>query len=448
MAPLYDGVLSRCEEGILEILGIAGTQLCTVHLEMTKATPQRKMYSGGQSWDISEDTVFPWCSLSKMAIVETLTIIINSLATSSKPENAKYQPLRDAWKAPFVECFNKVSGTRMLDLPGNPKVEELVTHFAGTPPLNHIITAPDGTPLMSSDDFLAVAHHLIKDAYGDSGSSGRWDYSNGNTILIGLLIEAAASKPLPEVVNELVFERLGMHSAYIGTRLKGPNTVILHVASPNGTTPIDPPQILSDQLCIAAVGVHSNAKDIATFFRSIVHALPNRPDEPKTTGMSSFSKPSAGTGYEADSRYYPCGILTSLDTAVPGKQSLNRSVSPSSESSNYSLGYEPPGNEIIVFYHAGTVNGFECCSYIIPKWRAFLIVQANTTGHVDATDHISRLVLQSLFDLKSDDGKCVDIPLMAAKGAKERAEAFEELTKSAVPKVASRCCCCVNHSMD
>jgi Beta-lactamase len=429
MAPRFDGVLSRCEKDILEILRIAGTQLCTVYLEMQKMFPQQETYSDGKPCDNSDDTVFPWCSLSKIVVAETLAIIINDLATSSDPENARFEPLRDAWEKPFLECFNDVSENKMLDLPGNPKIQELVVHYAGIPPLNHIIMAPDGTPLTSSDDFLTVARHLTKDTYGDLESHDRWKYSNGNTILIGLLIEAAAGRPLPEVVNKLVFEKLEMHSAYMGTQPDNPNVAIPHIVSAEGATPIDPPQTLSDPLCIAAMGVHSNTKDIATFFRSIVLALPDGPGETKAMRMAYLSKLWADTGYGEYCYYFPCGMLTYLDTTVPGAQSLNRWVSPDSESSNYILGYEPPEKNILVFYHGGTVNGFECCSYIIPKWRAFLIVQANTTGHVDATDHISRLILQSLFSLKPIHSECVDIPRMAEKGAKERAEFISELTK-------------------
>ncbi|KAI9768885.1 MAG: hypothetical protein M1839_003862 [Geoglossum umbratile] len=431
MPPSYDGALARCEGDIRKILRTAGTQLCTIHLEMTKMFPQQKTYADGEPRDGREDTVFPWSSLSKMVVIGTLVTIINDLAVSGKPENARFEPLRDAWKKPFVECFNKVSKTKMPYLPGNPKVEELATHFRGTPPLNHVIAAPDGTPLMSSDDFPTVACHLIKDTYGISESDDRWDYSNGNTILIGLLIEAATGMQLPEVVNKLVFEKLGMPSAYMGTGPGNPNAAIPHEVSAEGATPINPPQILSDPLCTTAMGVYSNADDIATFFRLIVQSLPDKPKEPKPTGMGFLSKPSTDIGYEAASRYYPCGILSTLDTPVPGVMSLNRLVSPNGGSSDYILGSEPPENKsILVFYHAGTVNGFECCSYIIPKWRAFLIVQANTTGRVDATDHISRLILQSLFNLKSTDGQRIDIPKMAEQGARERAEVLAEFSKS------------------
>src|SRR5579862_335288 len=262
MVPYFDGVLSRCEEDILKILRIAGTQLCTVYLGFQEISPQQGTYSDGKPCDNSDDTIFPWCSLSKIVVAETLAIIINELAISSDPENARFGPLRDSWEKPFVECFNDVSETKILDLPGNPKIQELVVHSTGTPPLNHIILAPDGMPLTSSEDFLTVARHLTKDTYGDLESHDRWDYSNGNAILIGLLIEAVAGRPLPEVVKKLVFENLSMHSAYMGTQPDNPNIEIPHIVSAEGATPINPPQILSDQLCLAPMGIHSNIKDI------------------------------------------------------------------------------------------------------------------------------------------------------------------------------------------
>jgi hypothetical protein len=110
---------------------------------------------------------------------------------------------------------------------------------------------------------------------------------------------------------------------------------------------------------------------------------------------------------------------------------LNRTVSPESRSSNYALGFEQPGNKPVqVYYHAGAVNGFECCMYIMPKCRAFLIVLADTTGRVDATDHVARLILQTLFQLKPRDSERVDIPAMAKLGAEERADLLAKFKQS------------------
>ena len=102
-----------------------------------------------------------------------------------------FTSMQDAWNKPFVECFNTVSPVPMLDMPNSPTVAELVVHHAGAPPLNHIIIAPDGTPIVSEDDFPAVVRQLTKDTYNES--LARCHYSNGNIILIGLLI-----RPFPE----------------------------------------------------------------------------------------------------------------------------------------------------------------------------------------------------------------------------------------------------------
>src|SRR6201999_4006193 len=110
-------------------------------------------------------------------------------------------------------------------------------------------------------------------------------------------------------------------------------------------------------------------------------------------------------------------------------QSLNRLTSP--KSSSYLLGFKQPDNKpVSVYYHAGIINGFEACTYTIPSCRAFLIVQANTFGRVDACDHISRLILQSLFDLEPRDGPRVDIPATVEQGVEYGARLLAEFAQS------------------
>jgi Beta-lactamase len=433
MLSRLDSVLDLCEPDISRILQIAGTKTCSIHLEMIPWEPRRKGYLDGRSGYDLGNTIFAWGSLSKMVVTVALWTIIEDLANSDLPEYGKYKPLRDAWKRPFVECFNAVSDIKLLDLPDSPKVEQLVAHFAGAPPLNHIIMAPDGTPLISNEAFPTVLRQYTIDTYGESeGYRARWDYSNGNTILIGLLIEAASGMLLPDFIDRYVFKKLGLPSAYMGVNPDGQNAALPHEVSAEGTIPISLPQSLSDPLCIAAMGVCSNTLDIAFFFRLIVESILKNLDEgdTKPTAISYLCKPSASMGVEAGSRYYPCGISTTLDTTDPGSQSLNRLVSPTSVSSTYTLGIEQPNQPLRVFYHAGVVNGFECCAYIIPTWRTFLIVQSDTSGRVDATDHISRLILQTLFNLGPRTGQRVNILGMAEQGAEERARLLAEFTRS------------------
>ncbi|KAH0538338.1 hypothetical protein FGG08_005073 [Glutinoglossum americanum] len=432
MLSRFDDISARCQPDIRQILRTAGTKQCTVHLEVIPRDPQQKTYLDGEPRDGLENTIYPWGSLTKIVVASALSGIIDVYAISDRPEHERYKPLREAWDKPFVECFNKVSEVKMPNLLGEPTVGELVIHFSGIPPVNHIIMAPDGTPLMSKSDFPAVACQLTADTYGKPNSPrSRWEYSNGNTILIGLLIEAVSRKSLPEMVDELVFKQLGMQSAYMGTKPDNPNAAIPHEVSAEGAVPIIPPEALSDPLCMAAMGVHSNIHDMATFFRSIVETFPSEGTNPKPTLMASLLKRFADAGLEASYRYFPCGVYTTLDTTIPGSQSSNRMVSPHGESSNYTLGFEQPGKKPIeVYYHAGTINGFECCVYIIKRYRTLLIVQSNTSGYVDATDHISRLILQSLFVPDPHDSRYIEIPAMAELGAQDRTRLLAEFTQS------------------
>ena len=50
------------------------------------------------------------------------------------------------------------------------------------------------------------------------GAADRWDYSNTNYILLGLVAEAAGGQPIATLLRTRVFERVGMASTYYGER--------------------------------------------------------------------------------------------------------------------------------------------------------------------------------------------------------------------------------------
>jgi hypothetical protein len=73
--------------------------------------------------------------------------------------------------------------------------------------------------------------------------------------------------------------------------------------------------------------------------------------------------------------------------------------------SAYTLGVGPNGIPLEVIYRSGTVTGYESCFYFMPETKSFVIVLTNTTGLVDTSDHISRLLLQELFELNYKPSK-------------------------------------------
>jgi CubicO group peptidase (beta-lactamase class C family) len=252
---------------------------------------------------------------------------------------------------------------------------------------------------MSKESFLRVGPDLAERAYKHSKDYNQ--YSNGNFILLGYLIEAIANKSLAIIMKEHIFDPLGMNDTSMGASAS-PNIRIAHpfVTLADCTRHrVDRFLYPENSVVSAALGVHSSTRDFATLFRAMLACI-NDGESPLTKEVvMNMLKPEGILNNETDDRMSLFGISTSLETSTPGCRSYNRLISPVNICSTYPLGCRRDHAEIKVYYIAGAIKGYACSSYFIPKSNVFLIVFTNTTGFTDASDHISRLILQRYFNL-------------------------------------------------
>jgi CubicO group peptidase (beta-lactamase class C family) len=152
--------------------------------------------------------------------------------------------------------------------------------------------AMDDEPGRAWDPEELVAIGLAEPVSFNPGAG--WEYSNTNTVLAGLIVEQITSQPLAEVLDERLFEPLGMdhtvlpaiddaaipephpHGYMFGTNVStlDPEDTVLSVdqqtAARNGTLRPDDYTNLNPSWCWAAGAGISTAEDLATYVEVLV----------------------------------------------------------------------------------------------------------------------------------------------------------------------------------
>src|SRR6266536_1602510 len=128
--PPRDNPLKEYRDNIRQILQNSGTPQCSVHLEKVGKPGKHWTFFDNDEGDSSNDaetedtTVYGIGSHTKLLIALLLSIIVDTLSYSERPEHQKYQKLRQLWHNPwdarFRDIFNYFSDTKISTLPRNP----------------------------------------------------------------------------------------------------------------------------------------------------------------------------------------------------------------------------------------------------------------------------------------------------------------------------------------
>ncbi|KAH6662271.1 beta-lactamase/transpeptidase-like protein [Halenospora varia] len=409
----FQQTFEALDPSIREMLNISNTARCSIYWRARHKkihATYHKPASGPAQRDpqCDEGLLFQCASLFKVFIAASLVLIIDKLSSDPRTTD-RYRKLEGAWNKPFTVVFNDLVGVeddRMRPLPGNPSVLQVLLHYSGVYDINHILLAPDGTPLQCPHDVVKRISQYAEDTCEQQGEGERRIiYSNANYILLALLIDKASGS-LNEFLEEYIFmpfkmkrtflTRQNLH-AYSNESQRQP-----HIVSSDGHRHMFRPGTtlgLSDVVEIAWLGPYTSATDLGLFFEGLQSAKDGEPiglfDRAVVESLgSSKSRINDQAGYT------PYGLYTSLNSTGPGSHSLNRLISPDGSFTTYVLGKASGGEEISVFYLAGSATGWASTVYFIPNKSISVIVLTNTSGPLDASDLISRLCLHEILELR------------------------------------------------
>jgi CubicO group peptidase (beta-lactamase class C family) len=408
----FQQILEALDPSVLAMLDISNTARCSIYYraqhEKTHAT-YHKPPTGRAQRDpqCDENLLFQCASLFKVFIAASLILLIDKHALDPSTSTG-CRKLEGAWNRPFTDVFNDLvrPQEQMGSLPGDPSVLQLLLHYKGVYDLNHILLAPDGTPLQGLHGIVEIISQYAKDTHKQQ-AEGEYQikYSNANYILLALLVDKASGS-LNNFLKEYIFKPFGMNRTFLCLEdlhmHSNESQRQPHVVSSDRRRRIFRPDTtlgLSDIVEIAWLGPYTSAADLGRFFEGLLSAMDGKPiglfdkkvAESLGSGRSSINK-QAG--------YTRCGLYTSLNSTGPGSHSLNRLISPESSVNTHVLGKTSSGEDISAFYLAGSATGWAGTVYFLPNKRTFIIVLTNTSGPLDAADLISQLCLQEIFDLQ------------------------------------------------
>lgn len=404
-------LLSDSGDNIRQILRNAGTSQTSILIEHVGKSEQHGTFHKNEGEDNTGDsesddrTIYCIASITKVLIALLLAIIVDRLSLSQERKHKRYRALRqftqEPWHTSFTSLFNRFSKIKIALLPQDPSLLQVLLHFNSLPPITHVLLGPDGTPLMSRESFLRVAPRLAKDLYGNS-QENRSVYSNSGYILIGIFIEAISEDTLENVMKEYLFSTLNMERSFLGA----PDSAVTGIALPytmsvNGILSLVNTQLYPvGNIMNATLGAWSCCRDLAILFRALLACINGDQSIFNPDSIRYLLKPQAKLNQKAEDGFTICGICTTLDSSVVGSRSINRLISPDKVCSTYRLGTRPNGKQVPAYYFAGHIEGYSSCFYFMPTYKSFVIVLTNSTARTDSSDHISRLLLQEMFDLE------------------------------------------------
>lgn len=340
--------------------------------------------------------------------IASLTKILVNVAYSKLIFQGLYKNKDLSWDKSACDLFNEVRRAHGKSLirrfARDPTILELLLHRNGFAPMNRVLLAPDGTFLMSEEEFLEIAPRLTED-YFRGGKQGWCEYSNANHIFAGIILEEITGRRLSEIMKEIVFDPLQMTLTVMDKpsllQLEAAGAIIAegHRVSGDMTQliPILERKYLTDTVEVAPLGARSCTEDLAKLIRELLMALDNVSSKFQEQEVLYFFGPKCD--FHDGGKVTLGGLYCALDSTLSGSESLNKILVPSNEFPPYTLGRPPNESQSHSYYNAGSIDGFTSSMYVSLKRRLFVIVLSNSTGPMDVTDHIARYVLQSVLKL-------------------------------------------------
>lgn len=251
----------------------------------------------------------------------------------------------DAPASSYLSCFSS-----------SPKftVRELLNHTAG-------IHSEEGDTFVVYDterSQIALAQEIAaqKQVF-DFPPGTAWLYSNANYILLGALIESVSSKPLTAVLDEMIFQPLGLNAtafdhsaAVVAGRVSG------YTPTGNPKAPFENAQWIPIEEAGGAGGLRSSIGDLCKWHDRLFD----------------------GRVLTRDS----LGVLLAPGKLRSGELAGTHRFSPDDEALGdvqYAMGFlvPPPGAEGKTAIHYGYINGFSACLERFVDQRITLAIVCN-----------------------------------------------------------------------
>jgi D-alanyl-D-alanine carboxypeptidase len=143
-----------------------------------------------------------------------------------------------------------------------------------------------------------------------------WQYSNTNYVVLGLVAEAVAGKPLGQSLRERIFTPLGLSSTTFPLEIALDPAFVHGYVTLGGSSLIDAAPLLNPTYAWAAGAIVSNARDVTAFYRALFtgKVLPAR----QFAEMKAAAQFSGTYGLGIEFEFTKCGRAYGHNGSLPG----------------------------------------------------------------------------------------------------------------------------------
>jgi D-alanyl-D-alanine carboxypeptidase len=177
-------------------------------------------------------------------------------------------------------------------------LRQLLSHTSGIPdytahPAFDSTLAANPGRVWQATDAIALAARSAPSF--EPGAPNKWEYSNTNYVVLGLLLETVAGEPVGLQLQRRIFDRIGMTSTYFATTTASPTPFSRGYVDAAGMSDVDVTDRVSPTAAGAAGAVVSNLHDLMLWSPALSAGTLLSPAMRRE--MSTVFPASGGVGY-------------------------------------------------------------------------------------------------------------------------------------------------------
>lgn len=270
-------------------------------------------------------------------------------------------------------------------------ISDLLSHGTGLPDRNVAWFGSHNSHLLERDQALPTFATLLP----IGGFRRSFVYNNWGYEIVGQILEKVTGKSLGNLLADRIFKPLNMtRTSTVWDDDDGNNARSYAVLDDLSVTEVGRPQMIDGKLMQAAGGVKSTLHDLVILYQEMLAAmsatlsegLNTRPENIFQQCLDIFKHQRTLPDFSIREQSYGFGWFRAQ---LPGQ--LNRLAG----NTQPIIGKGVPSQ--LVLYHPGGMSGSSTAVYLLPEIQSAVIALQNSTGPIDAADHVAELLVERLL---------------------------------------------------
>lgn len=336
---------------------------------------------------VTEDTIFPICSLSKAFTAAALGLLVedDKLAWDSLVKDVlpAYQPID-----PILLEYTTITF--------------ILSHRTGMGWGDNLIIGTNGNILLSSEDLMKyINHRPLIPPYRT-----QFRYNNLHYELAGRVIERVSGQSFFDFIQSRLLEPLGMDRTSFQTpsnKVEGV-TVCYNTLDDSSPVAINCPKMGDDWYGAPSGGARSTVKDLIGLYKHYMKGFNAQFNPGKTSTEDSSLKQlthvmSGKIAIDQPTKHEASYGFGWARVQLPGRLGqigLNPGLLPEG------MPIVGEGNSSLVLFHQGSLPGSLTYVALLPDIEAAVVVLSNSLALNDVADWVGQLIIEELLDVAKE----------------------------------------------